>query len=150
MLSFVLIISFLLHIILLVAVYYLFQQIQLLKQDKTKELTDLFETYLKEIRSENRRLESEIDISTISKERNEKLTNDMDITEKDITNFGENDKADLKIDAIHDQFETSIDAKILQLHHQGMEVTEIAQTLNCGKTEAALIINLDHKKNQKS
>jgi len=150
MLSFLLIISFLLHIIVLVAVYYLFQQIQLLKQDNTKELTDLFETYLKEIRRENRRLESKIDISTFSNERNEKPNKLKDVTEENIPIFDENDKTELKIDTIHDQFETSLDAKILQLYHQGMEVTEIAQTLNCGKTEAALIINLYNKKNQKS
>lgn len=148
--SFLLIISFLLHIIVLVAVYYLFQQIQLLKQDNTKELTDLFETYLKEIRSENRRLESKIEFSTFSNERKEKINELKDLTEKYDLTFNENEAPKLNTDTIHDQFETSLDAKILQLHHQGMEVSEIAQMLNCGKTEAELLINLYDKKKQKS
>src|SRR5690625_4271440 len=148
--SFLFIISFLLHIIVLVAVYYLFQQIQLLKQDNKKELTDLFETYLKEIRSENRRLESKIENNTISKKQNEQLDEPEDITEEDVPNFNENETPSIKTNTIHDQFETSLDAKILQLHHQDMEVSEIAHTLNCGKTEAELLINLYNKKNQKS
>src|SRR5690625_296394 len=148
--SFLLIISFLLHIIVLVAVYYLFQQIQLLKQDNKKELTDLFETYLKEIRSENRRLESKIELNTFSSEQNEKLNVPENSTEEHAPTFNENETPSLKTDTIHDQFETSLDAKILQLYHQGMEVSEIAQTLNCGKTEAELLINLYNKKNQKS
>lgn len=149
--SFLFIISFLLHIILLAIVYYLFQQIQLLKKNNTNEVTELFESYLREIRSENRRLESEIE-SKVSHTDQEKVTQQFEsnIINEEITNKVDLDKPILKTDTIHDKFETSLEAKILQLYHQGMEVTEIAQMLNCGKTEASLIINLSKKRNQKS
>jgi len=143
-----LIISFLLHIVLLIAVYYLFQQIQSLKQDNAKELTDLFETYLREIRSENRRLESEIGSETLQPKQIKVPKKNVPniIKETDITNIAEVDDPVLKTDTIDDTFETSLEAQILQLYHQGIEVTEIAQKLNCGKTEAALIINIYNKK----
>lgn len=149
--SFLFIISFLLHIILLAIVYYLFQQIQLLKKNNTNEVTELFESYLREIRSENRRLESEIE-SKVSHTDQEKVTQQFEsnIINEEVTNKVDLDKPILKTDTIHDKFETSLEAKILQLYHQGMEVTEIAQMLNCGKTEASLIINLSKKRNQKS
>ncbi len=152
MASFLLIISFLLHIIVLIAVYYLFQQIQLLKQDNTKELTDLFETYLREIRIENRRLESEIDSAAPQTEqiKNQKKNVIHIQNEDSIMNEVDSEEVTLTTDTIDDTFETSLEAKILQLHHQGIEVTEIAQMLNCGKTEAALIINLYQKRNHKS
>lgn len=147
-----LIISFLIHIVLLIAVYYLFQQIQSLKQDNAKELTELFETYLREIRSENRRLESEIGsepLQTTQIKVHKK--NVPEITkEVDITNSAEIEDPVLKTDTIDDTFETSLEAQILQLHHQGIEVTKIAQMLNCGKTEAALIINLYKKRSHKA
>src|SRR5690625_6659662 len=44
-----------------------------------------------------------------------------------------------------DSIETSLQAKILQLSHQGYDADEIAGKLNCGKTEAALIIKLQEK-----
>jgi len=149
--SFLFIISFLLHISLLAIVYYLFQQIQLLKKNNTNEVTELFESYLREIRSENRRLESEIE-SKVSHTDQEKVTQQFEsnIINEEVTNKVDLDKPILKTDTIHDKFETSLEAKILQLYHQGMEVTEIAQMLNCGKTEASLIINLSKKRNQKS
>src|SRR5690625_684275 len=149
--SFLFIISFLLHIILLAIVYYLFQQIQLLKKNNTNEVTELFESYLREIRSENRRLESEIE-SKVSHTDQEKVTQQFEsnIINEEVTNKVDLDKPILKTDTIHDKFETSLEAKILQLYHQGMEVTEIAQMLNCGKTETSLIINLSKKRNQKS
>lgn len=137
--------------ILLLAVYYLFQQIQSLKEDNTKELTELFETYLKEIRNENRRLESEMktNVPEINPVRAPREL-DLDVDKSDITAVVETDETILETDTVHDQFETSLEARILQLYHQGVEVTEIAQMLNCGKTEASLIINLYKRKNQKS
>lgn len=146
--SFLLIISFLIHIILLIAVYYLFQQTQLLKQTNTKELTDLFETYLNEIKQENRRLETKINSKTNeTKQAHEQKRNEPDTTkEKKIINKNEMDGRELKTDIIDDTFTTSLEAQVLQLYQQGKEVEEIAQMLNCGKTEAELIINLSKKR----
>lgn len=148
--SFLLIISFLLHIILLIAVYYLFQQIQSLKQDHTKELTDLFETYLQDIKNENHRLEAEISSHTPRNEANENpIVSDFP-NKEEITNITEKNEPIIKISNIDDVFETSLEARILQLYHEGMAVEDIAKRLNCGKTEAELVINLYKKGNHKA
>lgn len=144
--SFLFIISFLLHIILLITVYYLFQQIQRLKKDQADEITELFEFYLREIRSENRRLESEIEYHHFDNHQHEQQNNKIDKRPESMITY---EPSNLDTDLVHDKYETSLEAQILQLYDQGMEVAEIAQKLNCGKTEAALMINLSKKKNQK-
>jgi hypothetical protein len=129
-------------------VYYLFQQIQILKQENTKEITDLFETYLEEVKMENKRLEDLLS----DKEPQSNLEYNNRPSVVNITkpvnkpNLVEHNKTILQTEAINDQFETSLEAQILQLYNQGIEAEEIAKKLNCGKTEAALVINLYKKK----
>lgn len=147
MLSFLVTVSFLLHVIFFIIIYYLFQQIQSLKQVKTKEVTDLFEHYLQEIKQENRRLETKVTSNhsydlhkdmvqpapnTIPHERNSAIINE----EKHI----------LPTEAINDHYEASLEAQILQLHDQGNPIEEIAKKLDCGKTEAALVIKFSERK----
>lgn len=133
-------------------VYYLFQQIQLLKQDNTKEVTDLFEKYLQEIKLENQQLHEEV--STTTSEPKQKNAHEpimpRKIKSETKETIIENDESALQTDKIDDKFETSLEAQILQLYHQGIEVEEIAKKLNCGTTEAALIINLYEKRSHKA
>src|SRR5690554_4449456 len=57
MVSFVLIISFLLHIITFAAIYQLLKQIQTIKQENAEDIQGVLDTYLQEIRNENIRLQ---------------------------------------------------------------------------------------------
>lgn len=147
MLSFILTISFLLHVILFIIIYYLFQQIQSLKQVNTTEVTDLFEQYLQEIRQENRRLET-----NVTSDKSQKLQeNKIDPIPRTIPDVQrpetiKENKYIPPTPAINDHFEASLEAQILQLHHQGDSVEKIAQKLDCGKTEAALVIKFSERR----
>lgn len=145
MTSFLLIISFLLHIAAFVAIYQLYKQTQLPKQESTsQDMIELFDMYLAEIKEENKHLEKVL----LDKEQNKP-------TEKGYPTPHFNERLEQKkethsytLPEIEDdvQFETSLQAKILQLHDQGMSNEEIARKLNSGKTEVDLIVKL-HAKN---
>lgn len=142
MVSFVLIISFLLHIITLVVIYQLFKQMQTLKQtDSTDndDIVELFEVYLQEFKDENKRLQDELvkDISAVNTDVDKK---DMEL-ETTIKHKSDHEYIPPEYKA-DDRMEASLQARILQLYHKGFSETEIAQKLDCGKTEIALIIKL--------
>jgi len=148
-------ISFILHFILLVAVYYLIKQVSELRQTKNRDLTQLFEKYLNEIKEENKQLQLQLENNkaihhpkqtTKQKLPKDSLLNDShqqsSINERNVAN-----PIELEIGSHEDQIETSLQAKILQLHQQGLTIEQIAKNLNCGKTEAELIIEIFQQKN---
>src|SRR5690625_4115908 len=57
MTSFMLSISFLINIVLLAAIYYLFKEVQALKRNQPTNIVAIFEKYLRDIRTENDRLQ---------------------------------------------------------------------------------------------
>jgi|SRR5690625_4567612 len=138
MVSFVLIISFLLHIITFAAIYQLLKQIQTVKQSNTDDIQEVLETYLQEIREENNRLQKSVTMDEPNKQKPAQTIKDakFDIDEM----MAEEDQ--IYINENKDQMETSLHSRILQLYDKGLSETEIAQQLNCGKTEAELIIKL--------
>lgn len=143
MITFIFTISFILHIIAIFAIYHLFKQIQQLKQKNTNDMEELFESYLQEIKDENRRLEAELE-TTPTFEQRHNTASASDTLEKDLSN-GETEIDETYVlpeSEAKDSVEASLQAKILQLHHQGLSITEIAQKLNCGKAEATMIIKL--------
>ncbi|WP_100010937.1 DUF6115 domain-containing protein [Lentibacillus sediminis] len=140
MVSFLLIISFLLHIVSLFAIFKLLQKNQGNGQEQNdpREWMELFDTYLKEIKEENARLERKI--SGRSKEEitvNPSFSSSSAKTEPDQTGGYSPPPIEEK-----DEVEASLQSRILQLHHKGYSETDIARFLNCGKTEAALVIKL--------
>lgn len=135
MIAFIHIISFLLHIIALAAIFQLQKQLKRIKQTSTDDVTELFETYLQEIKEENRLLEEKL------------VHHDRVEPTKDTpqTSLESND-AVLKVESESGvSIETSQKARILQLHDQGLPNEKIASKLNCGKTEVALMIKLHGK-----
>ncbi|GAB3067196.1 DUF6115 domain-containing protein [Virgibacillus ainsalahensis] len=133
MIPFILIISFLLHITTLFAVYQLLKQINVLKKKKISESAELFEKYLQEIKDENSRLQEHlVEHKTETTDTSESMPSSVD--DALIAHSPSIDNAD--------KVEASLQARILQLHNKGLSETEIAQKLNCGKTEAALIIKI--------
>ncbi|RDW17812.1 DUF6115 domain-containing protein [Oceanobacillus chungangensis] len=149
--SLLLIISFLIHIVALYAIYRLSQQLQSFKKADTAEITELFELYLQEIKEENNRLQDKISSKTpphIKPEKTQVVSNNLknDNHQKEINVEPTAKYAAPFIDAkVDDLIETSLEARILQLHHQGMSITEIAQKLDRGKTEVELFIKLHQK-----
>ncbi|UJL47957.1 hypothetical protein KFZ58_08950 [Virgibacillus sp. NKC19-16] len=136
MISFVLIISFLLHIVSFLAIYQLFKQIQQLKQTNSGEIIELLDVYLQEIKDENRLLQEELSSKAKEGEPPEVIQTARK-TEEEPTN----EYLPTEMQA-NDRVETSLQARILKLHNEGFQEAEIARKLNCGKTEAALIIKL--------
>lgn len=144
MTAFLFSISFILHIITICAIYLLLKQIQQLKQDSPNDMTSLMETYLQEIKDENDQLQTALAIKP------DKAHNEQDghsetaiVKEKQLANTTTiNEAFTLPEIDVKDQVESSLQAKVLQLYEQGHSSTEIAKKLNCGKTEAELIIKL--------
>ena len=143
------IVSFLIHIILLIVVYYLYNELKLLKNEKTNEITDLFEFYLEEIKDENTRLQAEYVTDQTQKEIKTKAIANDDSSSMITEHVTDNTEEEIKYEPlvnIDDSYETSLQAQILQLNNQGLTSEEIAEKLQCGKTEAALVIKLHSKK----
>ncbi|SEQ57468.1 hypothetical protein SAMN05216232_2737 [Virgibacillus subterraneus] len=139
MTSMLLIISFLLHLVALVAIFQLFKQLQLLKKDSSQDIMELLETYLEEIKEENRFLEEEIGKTNSETVAPSSIEFEAEQKEENVPEYiPESAK-------VVDDSETSMQAKILQLYDQGLKVEDIARRLNCGKTEAELIIKLHGK-----
>lgn len=124
------------HLVALVAIFQLFKQVQFLKKDSSQDVMELLETYLEEIKEENRFLEKEIGkpinktASPVNAEAEQK---------EEVSEYIPEDAE------VEDDSETSLQAKILQLYDQGITVEDIARQLNCGKTEAELVIKLHSK-----
>jgi DNA polymerase I-like protein with 3'-5' exonuclease and polymerase domains len=151
MVSLLLIISFLLHLLSLYAIYQLFQYIK--KQERgADEITDLFESYLQEFRQENAILKEQVQNSNKEGQRvslYETVRPDEEESPKEeAVEEKRNDDAAPKFPEIdvQDQVEASLESRVLQLESQGVPPDNIAKQLNCGKTEVELILNLYKKK----
>src|SRR5690554_6789434 len=139
MTSFLFITSFLLHIVTIYTMIQFYFKYESLKNLDSRETLELMETYLQEIKVENDRLHELITKNQFEESRNIKAENEElgknDKVLKNTNNFPVLD------DNINDTVEASLEAKVLQLHDQGLSITEIARKLHCGKTETELIIN---------
>ncbi len=153
MVSLLLIISFLLHIIALFAIFQLFKQLQSeKKQANAQEVMEIFEVYLDEIRQENNELKNLLmqDQTAEEETETEKIEMNKETTEKRQMQEDNQVSEQSGIDSLLDQSPgyqvgASLESRVLQLHSTGKSVEEIAKTLNCGKTEAELIIKLYQK-----
>ena len=146
MVSLLLIISFLIHIILLLAVYYLYTQLQLIKNNKDENLQELLTNFIHEIRAENEQLKLQLDET----KRNEKKHINAPPLPKHLKPLLEKQeeeenrkKSKSSLSIKKDRLETSLEVQIAQLSKQGLSIEEIAKKLNKGKTEVELILKLN-------
>lgn len=140
MATLLLFISFLLHIILLSAVYYLYKQLQQVKEDRDPHLETLMSEFLQEIKAENDRLELQLNEQTSSRQHFPKKEQFPEaIEEKPLSAplYEKNEK---------DSVKTSLEGQILHLYEQGCKAEEIAKKLNRGKTEVELILKMKENK----
>jgi len=146
MVSFLLIISFILHIVTIVAIYSLFQQLQTAKNQDTQDIMDIMEVYLQEIKEENNRLQSELQQE---QEYIQEKTNV--VKQQEQSNMQEEINAIVyPKKELGDTIEASLESRVLQLHAEGLAVNDIARKLDCGKTEAEIIIKLYEKNKGKA
>ncbi|QKY69053.1 hypothetical protein [Lentibacillus sp. CBA3610] len=129
MTSMLLFLSLLLHIITLTVIFQLFKQVQLLKQNNSGEMADLMETYLEDIKEENRLLENALFHRSASFESSarERTDNSSETAIKNEDDY-------IPKTHVTDKNELSLEAQILQLHDKGMTVMHLLVNY-CGKTK---------------
>lgn len=143
-------ISFLLHGISILAIYLLVKNTRKASDQSvlSKQTETILKETLEEIRKENKTLQ---DLLVDKQKKTDKKKPAKEKTGVNITEPPETinesswlmpDDNKLQKNAV----ETSLEAKILQLHANGEAVEAIARKLNCGKTEAEIIIKLHQAK----
>ncbi|WP_339178177.1 hypothetical protein [Oceanobacillus sp. FSL W7-1293] len=146
-------ISFLLHGISILAIYLLLKDRQ--NANGNKQAENVLKETLEEIRKENRMLQSLLeedkqpDKSPVKHDSikyppsppAEEKKEGAAMIEKEMQPI-----EDFQPAAFQDEVETSLEAQILQLHTNGETIDDIAKKLNCGKTEAEIIIKMHQKK----
>ena len=159
MTSLLLIISFLLHVILLAAIYYLYQQIQELKTERSRETEMVLSRFLDEIKQENRQLQLQLKQQQFEPQsKKPKEYASASARESTLTQEAENmapifkqrPKAEEEFPPITvdktDKVEASAESRIFQLHKEGVPAEVIAKRVNRGKTEVELLLKLHQPK----
>lgn len=135
-------------------IFSLMNQIKVIKDKNTSEIEQLLSTYLEEIKDENARLQRELmRVNNVNREipsyePHIKVHDEQDnLRVENIPTPNEYNNLEhiVNNNDVADVVETSIEARSLQLYNEGYSITEIAQKLNCGKTEVSLIIDLANR-----
>lgn len=146
-------ISFLLHGISILAIYLLLKDRQ--NAGGNKQTEKILKETLEEIQRENRTLQN---LLAEEKQPDKKPFNNEEVKPESLKPQIENKENDAQSEmewpdieipqsaAYQDEVETSLEAKVLQLHTNGETIDDIAKKLNCGKTEAEIIIKMYQKK----
>lgn len=143
-------ISFLLHGISILAIYLLLKDKQ--RSGGNEQTENMMKETLEEIRRENKRLQNLLEESNQQDNYKEETKQAPLISAEQNPEPSEIEAQEVSnVDAFQtvnyqDEVETSLEAKILQLHAKGETTDSIAKKLNCGKTEAEIIIKLHQKK----
>lgn len=135
MVPFLLIISFIIHLLTIFVIIILYQRIGMIEKQDSEEIDQLFQKYLAEIKDENSWLQEQLLRPNMSE------NNNHIIEQSEYEPFAEGEQE------IKDHLETSQTANILSLTQEGYSPNEIAQKLQCGKTEVELIIKLYQENN---
>lgn len=159
MTSLLLIISFLIHVVVLIVLFQLYQQNQRIMQERDDTLNSKMQQFINEIKKENNNLQEQLiqmktpPVAFNFKEDVQEQDSHMKPTMTPNTSKQKTDEekqsaghsiADLTEDR-KEEMELSLEGKILQLHEAGFNAAEIAEKLTCGKTEVELILNLQHQ-----
>lgn len=165
-LYFLLLISFLLHVFTFIMIKVLKDRITqpdivLAKQaEQQKEMEELLAVYLLEIREENEKV---VSMLQVKQSANEVKRDSSDAKDEEVTEEGayqkvtqvkrpkeprkpEVDYQPPTVNDYQDTIEKSLSAQVLSLHNQGETIESIARKLDCGKTEIELMIKF-HQKN---
>lgn len=147
MISFFLLLSFLIHIILFITIYHLYEKTKRDKDEQVKRLEEILTEFMKNIRMENDQLERKIYENEMRQQiklddnrpQQKPLNTQTDVPKDEWKVPDYTVKENLKEDIV----ETSLESQILQLAREGKSVDEIAKQLNRGKTEVDLLIKMN-------
>ncbi|TMN23600.1 DUF6115 domain-containing protein [Lentibacillus cibarius] len=129
-------ISLLAHLITFVVIFNLAKQLQSIKNERHNDLSEQLSGYLEAIREENRHLEATLaDEKKQSNHTTKQGNNHIQTVESTPIETGKSQTA-----PISQEPEMSLEAQVLHHYAKGMTVEEIARELDCGQTEAELII----------
>lgn len=154
MTSFLWMISFLLHIILMYAVYSLFKQVQAERNARKAEIESLLAEFMDVLHEENNQLIQLFKQEDVMKEAREKPTNKTDTAQENHLLSDHKKGEELQegahfgpilqrmIEKEHDKVETSPEVRMIQMYQAGKSIEEIARTFDRGKTEVELIVKL--------
>jgi len=149
MTSFLLIISFLLHIILLIVVYQLYQQIQLIKKETNEDIEIVLMEFLEEIKKENNQLKQTISIEKQQQTVQASSPESQHIEKKPKKPSIEQASSPMPLDALlnkqADVVEQSEESIIIAKYEQGYSIEQIAKDLHRGKTEVTLLLKMYDK-----
>ncbi|HLR42410.1 MAG TPA: hypothetical protein VK067_04095 [Pseudogracilibacillus sp.] len=152
MTSFLLIISFLLHIILLTAVFQLHQQLQKTKKQTNDEIEEVLSLFLEEIKMENEQLKGMLSQSKVENKpqvQQETVEKKAGATKQAVEISNDVEPPILPIDTLinkqQDVVEQTVESRIVSMYEEGLSIEEIAKQLHRGKTEVALIVKMYQK-----
>jgi len=146
------IISIVLHIVTLFLIYFIYKRFQSLHELNLPDVKELLEQTLFAIKEENERLHENIKNTkptVVAKDKNLEQQKHVEIQPerisitKNVENQNRNESSLLN-HTVEDKYEPSLHGQILHLYEKGLTKEEIAQTLNCGKTEVELILRFQH------
>ncbi len=150
MTSFLLLVSFLIHLLLIIAVYHLYDKLKQTKTAQADELKEMLASFMEEIREENQKLEENLRKERESRHIRDHVARTRLMSESELKQSyskGPKEEPLMPPPEIQagEQVETSLESKVLQLKQEGKSVEEIAKQLNRGKTEIDLLLKLHQK-----
>ncbi|RYG73853.1 hypothetical protein EU245_04680 [Lentibacillus lipolyticus] len=142
MISILLFVSLAAHIVTFAILFRLMQQLQSIKHEDNSGLNRQLAAYLEAIREENRYLEAALnnelnqggDGFKSKTSQEPKAASDVHQANAEAPKTGHMDA----------EPQMSLEARVLHLYAEGWTADAIARKLNCGKTEAELIIKLQN------
>lgn len=160
MIKLFMVISIIIHIITLIVIVYLYKQFQLLQDLNLPNVKELLEKTLVSIKEENKQLQQTLNDMTTKKQTKQMTKTKANISQplsinhvqptptfdQTLTADDPTDEQSLLAVEVEDKYEPSLHGQIFQLHEKGLSNEEIAQALNCGKTEVDLILRFQQNK----
>lgn len=146
MTSFLLLLSFLIHLILFITIYHLYEKTKRDQNEQAKEVENMLANFTERIRSENEKLEQKLHENKLKQRMTHEYTPPIPAeTAHKVSNIKTTtyDKPAIKQPKMEDVVETSLEGQVLSLAKAGKSVDEIAKQLNRGKTEVELMIKLN-------
>ncbi|WP_217585582.1 DUF6115 domain-containing protein [Lentibacillus saliphilus] len=137
--------SFMLHILAFIIIFILYKKINAQENQTPEEVMDVLDSFLQDIKEENTHLLAQINRNSTTEQKVEEALPDEGIAHAILEK--KDDALHLKAPQsnVEDTYEQSLQSRILHLYGQGHTIEEIAKQLDCGKTEAELIIKMYSK-----
>ncbi|MFG6118276.1 MULTISPECIES: DUF6115 domain-containing protein [Thalassobacillus] len=161
MTTFLLVVSFLLHGIMLLVIFVLFarvkkaEELEMRQKQVAGEIEEMFTAYLLEIKEENEQLKQWLDDSQKkhkSPQINQPISNEHGKTAKEETHSDLNKDFSQPVynpplPGNNDvEYQPSLSTRVVAMRNDGYTIEDIARKMNCGQTEIELILKFQPQK----